>query len=147
MRLKISAQGCGVIFIAAAGHCISHAKHCMQSFSRAGSDFRSERGCPGESAQSYNETGQTSMQTPSPTQLSQSTALVVPWIPSLWGFNWSPDFVTVMFTDNLSFSLKIRVYWQKIHHNNVRNPIILGFLPEVLHKAFLGSQHIIVWFQ
>ena len=68
----------GVIFIAAAGHCISQARHCMQSFSLAGSDFLSESGCPGESAQSYSETGQTSMHTPSPTQESQSTALVVP---------------------------------------------------------------------
>ena len=44
------------------------------------------------------------------------------------GFNWSPDFVTVMFTYNLSFSLKIRVYWQKIHLNYFRKPQILGFL-------------------
>jgi hypothetical protein len=64
--------------MAAAGHCISHARHCIQSFSRAGSDLRSESGCPGESAQSYNETGQTSMHTPSPTHESQSTALDVP---------------------------------------------------------------------
>ena len=54
----------------------------------------------------------------------------------LWGFNWSPDFVTVMFTYNLSFGLKIRVYWQKIHHINVRKPQILGFLPESTAKHF-----------
>ena len=29
-------------------------------------------------------------------------------------FDGPPDFVAVMFTYNLSFSLKIRVYWQKI---------------------------------
>ena len=28
----------------------------------------------------------------------------------------APDFVTVVFTNNLAFSLKIRVYRQKIHH-------------------------------
>jgi hypothetical protein len=81
----------GVIFIACTGHCISHAKHCIQSFSLAGSDFRSESGCPGESAQSYNETGHTSMQTPSPVQTSQSTALVVPCMPSFRGGSTGPQ--------------------------------------------------------
>jgi hypothetical protein len=58
----------------------------------------------------------------------------------LGGFNWSPDFVTVMFTYNLSFGLKIRVYWQKIHHINVRKPQILGFLPDQSRKAFWVSR-------
>jgi hypothetical protein len=48
---RFNAYG-GVIFMAEVGHCISQAKHCMQSGSLAGSDFFSEVGCPGESAQS-----------------------------------------------------------------------------------------------
>ena len=64
--------------MAAVGQFISQAKHCMQSFSRAGSDFFPEVGCLGVSAQSYKDTGQTSMHTPSPTQTSQSTATLVP---------------------------------------------------------------------
>jgi hypothetical protein len=43
--------------------------------------------------------------------------------------------------------LKIRVYWQKIHHINVRKPIILGFLPEVMSKAFWVSKSNIGWFE
>jgi hypothetical protein len=42
----------GVIFIAEVGHCISQAKHWMQSGSLTGSDFFSEVGWPGASAQS-----------------------------------------------------------------------------------------------
>ena len=38
--------------MAEVGHCISQAKHWMQSVSRAGSDFFSEVECPGVSAQS-----------------------------------------------------------------------------------------------
>lgn len=38
--------------MAEVGHCISQAKHWMQSVSLAGSDFFSEVGCPGVSAQS-----------------------------------------------------------------------------------------------
>jgi hypothetical protein len=77
--------------MAAVGHCISHAKHCMQSASLAGSDFFSEVGCPGESAKSYNDTGQTSMHTPSPVHTSQSTATFVPCIPSLFGGSTGPQ--------------------------------------------------------
>ena len=68
----------GVIFMAEVGHCISQAKHWMQSVSLTGSDFFSEVGCPGVSAQSYRDTGQTSMQMPSPVHMSQSTATLVP---------------------------------------------------------------------
>ena len=53
------------------GHWVSQAKHWMQSGSRAGSDRFSPLGV---SAQSYKDTGQTLMHTPSPTQTSQSTA-------------------------------------------------------------------------
>ena len=81
----------GVIFIAAVGHCISQAKHCMQSISRAGSDFFSEVGCPGESAQSYSETGHTSMHAPSPVHTSQSTATLVPCIPRFFGGSTGPQ--------------------------------------------------------
>ena len=31
----------------------------------------------------------------------------------LWSFNWSPNFMSIMFSDNLSFGLKIRVDRQK----------------------------------
>ena len=48
--------------MAEVGHCISQAKHWIQSVSLAGSDFFSEVGCPGVSAQSYRDMGQTSMQ-------------------------------------------------------------------------------------
>ena len=51
MVVSASSYG-GVIFMAEVGHCISQAKHWMQSVSRAGSDFFSEVGCPGVSAQS-----------------------------------------------------------------------------------------------
>jgi len=64
--------------MACAGHEVSHARHWMQSFSLAGSDFFSEVGCPGASAHSKTLTGQTSMQTPSPVHMSQSTATFVP---------------------------------------------------------------------
>ena len=62
----------------------------MQSVSLAGSDFFSEVGCPGVSAQSYRDMGQTSMHTPSPVHTSQSTATLVPWIPSLFGGSTGP---------------------------------------------------------
>ena len=80
----------GVILMACAGHCASHARHWIQSDSLAGSDFFSEVGCPGESAQSKTVTGQTSMQTPSPVQRSQSTATFVPCTPSLFGGSTGP---------------------------------------------------------
>lgn len=67
-----------LIFMAAVGHCVSHAKHWMQSFSRAGSDFFREVGCSGVSAHSNTVTGQTSMHMPSPVHASQSTATLVP---------------------------------------------------------------------
>jgi len=63
----------------------------MQSVSLAGSDFFSEVGCPGVSAQSKRVTGQTSMQTPSPVQQSQSTATVVPCMPSFAGGSTGPQ--------------------------------------------------------
>lgn len=72
------------------GHEVSQARHCMQSFSLAGSDFFSEVGCPGESAHSKTFTGQTSMQTPSPVQRSQSTATIFPCMPSLFGGSTGP---------------------------------------------------------
>ena len=81
----------GVIFMAAVGHCISQAKHWMQSVSLAGSDFFSEVGCPGVSAQSYRDMGQTSMQIPSPVHTSQSTATLVPCIPSFVGGSTGPQ--------------------------------------------------------
>jgi hypothetical protein len=77
--------------MAEVGHCISQAKHWMQSGSLAGSDFLSEVGCPGAFAQSYRETGQTSMHTPSPVQMSQSTATLVPCIPSFVGGSTDPQ--------------------------------------------------------
>ena len=88
--LRAVYQG-GMIFIAWTGHWTSHARHCMQSGSLAGSDFFSEVGCPGVSAQSNTFTGQTSMQTPSPSQISQSTATVVPCMPSLVGGSTGPQ--------------------------------------------------------
>jgi hypothetical protein len=87
---RLPFQG-GVIFIAAVGHCASQTKHCMQSFSRAGSDFFSEIGCPGVSAKSNRDTGQTSMHTPSPVQTSQSTATLVPCMPSFFGGSTGPQ--------------------------------------------------------
>jgi hypothetical protein len=41
---KTALYGGGVIFMAWVGHWVSQAKHWMQSFSRAGSDFFSESG-------------------------------------------------------------------------------------------------------
>ena len=55
-----------------------------------------------------------------------------------WGFNWSPDFVSVMFTYNLSFSLKIRVYWQKIHHINCAGSANIRF------SAYKSTKHFAV---
>ena len=43
------------------------------------------------------------------------------------GFVCAPDFVAVMFAYNLSFGLKIRVNWQKIHHFLVGEAGILAF--------------------
>ena len=63
----------------------------MQSGSLAGSDFFSELGCPGDSAQSNTVTGQTSMQIPSPLQESQSTATSVPCTPSFFGGSTGPQ--------------------------------------------------------
>ena len=77
--------------MALVGHCISQAKHCMQSCSLAGSDFFSEVGCPGASAQSKSDTGQTSMHTPSPVHASQSTATMVPCTPSFSGGSTGPQ--------------------------------------------------------
>ncbi len=54
----------------------------------------------------------------------------------LRGFNGTPDFVSVMFTYNLSFGLKIRVYRQKIHLIKSRKQRILGFLIFWFRKAF-----------
>ena len=45
----------------------------------------------------------------------------------LRGFNWSPNFVSVMFADNLAFCLKIRVDGQKIHRLKSTKRQILGF--------------------
>ena len=81
----------GVIFIAEAGHCISQDKHWIQSVSRAGSDFFSEVGCPGVSTQSYKDIGQTSMHAPSPVHTSQSTATLVPCMPSFVGGSTGPQ--------------------------------------------------------
>lgn len=53
-----------------------------------------------------------------------------------WSFNGAPDFVAVMFTYNLSFSLKIRVYRQKIHLLKSRKQRILGFLISGSKKHF-----------
>jgi hypothetical protein len=77
--------------MAPVGQFVWQAKHCMQSFSLAGSDFFSEVGLPGVSAQSYNDTGQTSIHTPSPTQTSQSTATFVPCIPCFAGGSTGPQ--------------------------------------------------------
>jgi len=81
----------GVILMAPVGHCISQAKHCMQSGSRAGSDFFSEVGCAGASTKSYSDTGQTSTHTPSPVHTSQSTATLVPCMPSFFGGSTGPQ--------------------------------------------------------
>ena len=77
--------------MAEVGHCISQAKHCMQSVSLTGSDFLSEVGCPGVSTKSYSDTGQTSTHTPSPVHTSQSTAVLVPCIPSFVGGSTGPQ--------------------------------------------------------
>ena len=140
--------GGGVIFIACAGHCISHAKHCIQSFSRAGSDFRSETGCPGESARSSRETGQTSKHTPSPTHTSRSTALDVPWIPFFsGGSSRVPRLYGHYVHLQLAASLKIRVNWQKIHRNYFSETAnITGCSQDLRPKAFWVSQHKIMWF-
>ena len=74
-----------------AGHCVSQARHWMQSFSLAGSDFFSEVECPGASAHSKTVTGQISIQTPSPVQMSQSTATFVPCMPSFLGGSTGPQ--------------------------------------------------------
>jgi hypothetical protein len=77
--------------MAEVGHCISQAKHWIQSVSRAGSDFFSEVGCPGVSTQSYRDIGQTSMHAPSPVHTSQSTATLVPCMPSFVGGSTGPQ--------------------------------------------------------
>ena len=46
----------------------------------------------------------------------------------LRGFNGAPNFVSVMFADNLAFCLKIRVDRQKIHRLKSPRRQILGFL-------------------
>jgi hypothetical protein len=93
--------------MACVGHCVSQARHFMQSFSRAGSDFFSDVGCPGASAQSNKLTGQTSKQTPSPVQISQSTATSVPWIPSFFGGSTGPQTLCP-----LCSPAGVRVFWK-----------------------------------
>jgi hypothetical protein len=44
------------------------------------------------------------------------------------GFCRAPDFVSVVFAYSLSFGLKIRVYWQKIHRLKWGEAGILAFL-------------------
>src|SRR5438132_6401140 len=85
------------------GQLVSHAMQKMQSGSLTGSDlsllyaFQSALpccttlsfpvpACPGLSSHSKTKTGQTSIQTPSAMQASQSTATLVPWIPSAVGY-------------------------------------------------------------
>lgn len=79
-----------VILIAWVGHCTSHARQKMHWGSFTGSDFFSDVGCPGDSAQSKTLTGQTDIQMPSPLQTSWSTATWVPWTPSFSGGFTSP---------------------------------------------------------
>jgi len=62
-------------------------------------------------------------------------------------FRGAPSFVAVMFASHLSFGLKIRVYWQKIHHclfwkaENIRvspvpcNIVLLGYFRVRLKKV------------
>src|SRR4030042_3230357 len=78
----------------------------MQSVSLTGSDFFSDVGCPGASLNSKTLTGQTSMHMPSPLQTSQSTATVVPWIPSFIGGSTGPhtSWPACLFTTFLFFA-------------------------------------------
>ncbi len=56
----------------------------------------------------------------------------------VWGFYWSPDFVTVMFAYNFSVGLKIRVYRQKLSPSLVQVKLkILGFLFYGIIKGYL----------
>jgi len=56
----------------------------------------------------------------------------------LRGFNGSPNFVSVMFADNLAFCLKIRVDRQKFHHLESTERQILGFLHEESAQDIFG---------
>src|SRR5207302_9225874 len=92
----------GEILMTFVGQAVSHAMQSMQSDSRIMSDL-SQRYCchselpfsttlsfpvpflPGARSHSNTSTGQTSMQTPSATHPSKSTATWVPWMPSRVG--------------------------------------------------------------
>jgi hypothetical protein len=37
----------------------------------------------------------------------------------IWGLNWSPNLMTLMFPGNLPFLLKVWVYWQTIHRVSI----------------------------
>src|SRR5439155_175505 len=88
----------GEILITFVGQAVSHAMQSMQSDSRIISDLSVRYCChsplpfartlslpvpflPGAKSHSNTSTGQTSMQTPSATQPSKSTATWVPWMP------------------------------------------------------------------
>jgi len=77
--------------IALTGHLFSHRRHCIQSDPLAGKAFFSEVGWPGVSIHSYSFTGQTSMHMPQPSHISQSTATLVPRIPSFSGGSTGPQ--------------------------------------------------------
>ena len=103
--------------MAAVGHCVSHARHCMQSFSRAGSDrFVLEAGVWRISPVVERNGANVDAYAVSYADIPVYSDVCSMNAQFAWGFNGTPDFVSVMFTYNLSFGLKIRVYWQKIHH-------------------------------
>jgi hypothetical protein len=124
--------------MAAVGHCISQAKHCMQSGSRAGSDFFSEVGCPAASTKSYSDTGQTSTHTPSPVHTSQSTATLVPWMPCFVGGSTGPQTLCPLCSPaTCLFFWKSGSIGKNFHLSLIRDDRqILGFLLRILFNFF-----------
>jgi len=61
----------------------------------------------------------------------------------LRGLHWSPNFVSVMFADNLAFCLKIRVDRQEIHRLKSAKRQILGFLHEESAQNIFGQLPIV----
>ena len=122
--------------MACVGHWVSQARHFMQSFSLAGSDFFSEFGWPGESPQSNRVTGQTSTQIPSPVQMSQSTATSVPWMPSFFGGSTGPQTLCP-----LCWSATFRVFWKSGSIGKLIHPSYNESL-RVLTLPFLGCEQI-----
>lgn len=129
--------------MAPAGHCNWHAKHWMHVSSLAGSALRCERGCPGVSTMSYSDTGQTSAQTPSPTQESQSTATEVPWIPSLAGGSTGPQTLCPLCSETTwRLSIKLgSIGKNSSPFNSRRRRNIRVSTVHSIHVSFRGSTH------